>query len=151
MSHRIWYAVGALAVLATALFFYRTEVPLAIAAFGDTSLIVESVTDESAQELGLGGRDSVPSHYGMLFVFTTDDRYGFWMKDMRVPIDIFWLDSLGQVVSIARRVATSTYPHVFYPVVPARYVLETAAGFADTYGVATGTPLKLKNLKRVSE
>ena len=151
MSHRIWYAVGALAVLATALFLYRTEMPLAIASFGNTSLIVEYVTDEAAQERGLGGRDVVPEHYGMLFAFTVDDTYGFWMKDMRVPIDIFWLDSQGQVVSMRRNLATSTYPHVFYPVVPARYVLETAAGFADTYGVATGTPLKLKNLKRVSE
>ncbi len=87
----------------------------------------------------------------MLFVFPTDAPYGFWMKDMLVPIDMFWLNSQGQVVSIASNVATSTYPHVFYPTAPARYVLETAAGFANRYDIATGTSLQLKNIPVVSE
>jgi uncharacterized membrane protein (UPF0127 family) len=71
------------------------------------------------------------------------------MKDMLVPIDIFWLDDKGQVVSMATSVTPSSYPRVFYPAVPARYVLETMAGFADEHGIATGTPLLLKNLPTV--
>ena len=73
------------------------------------------------------------------------------MKDTLIPLDIFWLDNKGQVVSIARNVATSTYPNVFYPSAPARYVLETSAGFANVHGIATGTPLQLKNFPSVSE
>lgn len=69
----------------------------------------------------------------------------------RCPFDIFWLDSKGQVVYIAPDVATSTYPNVFYPSAPARYVLETVAGFAREHGIATGTTLQLKNFERVSE
>ena len=80
-----------------------------------------------------------------------DGLYGFWMKDTLVPLDIFWLDAKGQVVSIARDVATSSYPNVFYPSAPARYVLETAAGFARDHTIATGTPLLLKNIPSVSE
>ena len=80
----------------------------------------------------------------MLFVFPKSDIYAFWMKDMLVPIDIFWLDAQGHIVSIARNVATSTYPNVFYPVAPARYVLETAAGFANAHSIATGTSLLLQ-------
>ena len=87
----------------------------------------------------------------MLFIFPKDDKYGFWMKDMLVPIDIFWLDSKGHVVSIASGVATSTYPNVFYPAAPARYVLETAAGFAKDNNIATGTSLQLKKLPSVSQ
>lgn len=94
---------------------------------------------------------SIPNDYGMLFVFPKDSKYGFWMKDMLAPIDIFWLDSKGQVIFIAQNVATSTYPNVFYPTAPARYVLETAAGFAREHSIATGTPLLLKNFERVSE
>ena len=121
------------------------------AEFGGVSLSIEYATTEAAREKGLGGRENIPNDYAMLFVFPKDGIYGFWMKDTLVPLDIFWLDDQGQVVSIAPNVATSTYPHVFYPTTSARYVLETVAGFATQNTIATGTTLHLKNLKRVSE
>ena len=122
---------GAIVSLA-ALFFYKTSTSAVMGEFGGVSLRIEYATTTAARERGLGGRTNVPDDYGMLFIFPKDERYGFWMKDMLVPIDIFWLDDKGQVVSIAENVATSSYPNVFYPTTPARYVLETAAGFAQT-------------------
>lgn len=121
------------------------------ATFAGVSLKIELATTTAAQERGLGGRPAVPSDYGMLFVFPQDGRYGFWMKDMEVPLDIFWLDDKGQVVTIAADVATSTYPGAFFPSAPARYVLETAAGFAKAHDVATGTPLTLRGVIPVSK
>ena len=144
-------AVG-LALLATgvaAFIVYRT-VP-ETAEFGGVSLRIEYTLTEAARERGLGGRTSLAPDYGMLFVFPEDGYYGFWMKDTLVPIDVFWLDSNGHVVSLIQNVATSTYPNVFYPTAPARYVLETVAGFARTYAIATGTPLLLKNFPSVSK
>ena len=131
-------------------FVYRTHLSpttpdAARAEFAGVSLRIEIATTTADQEKGLGGRTYVPPDYGMLFVFQKADRYGFWMKDTRVPLDIFWLDTQGHVVWIAADVATSTYPNVFFPPVPAQYVLETAAGFVRDHGVATGTPLLLKN------
>lgn len=119
--------------------------------FGGVSLKLDYATTEATREKGLGGRESIPSDYGMLFVFSRDDRYGFWMKDTLVPLDMFWLDAQGQVVSIAQNVATSSFPSVFYPSAPARYVLETIAGFAQEHNIATGTPLLLKDSPIVSE
>jgi uncharacterized protein len=119
--------------------------------FGGVSLMLEYATTPEARELGLGGREHVPEGSGMLFAFPKDDFYGFWMKDTLVPLDIFWLDDKGQVVSIAADVATSTYPHVFYPAHAARYVLETASGFARTHHVTAGEPLLLKNFPIVSK
>ena len=87
----------------------------------------------------------------MLFVFPKDDRYGFWMKDMLIPLDMFWLNAQGHVVYIAENVATSTYPNVFYPTEPARYVLETVAGFARVHNIVIGIPLSLKNFPIVTE
>ncbi len=60
----------------------------------------EVVTTQAAQAQGLGGRSDVPENYGMLFVFPTDQRVGFWMKDMQVPIDIIWLSDTGAVLGI---------------------------------------------------
>lgn len=139
------------------LFFYGTKAPSAspvaqtTAEFGGVSLKIDYATTEAEREKGLGDRTSVPDDYGMLFIFPKDDYYGFWMKDMLVPIDMFWLDSQGHVVSIEQNAATSSYPDVFYPTVPARYVLETVAGFARKYSIATGTPFLLKSIPTVSE
>lgn len=151
------FYIGLLIVVvgAVGVFFYRTESLQPFleerAGFGGVSLRLEYATTPEARERGLGGRKEIPENYGMLFMFSKDDTYGFWMKDMLVPIDIFWLDAKGQVVFIARDVATSTYPNVFYPSEPVRYVLETAAGFAQKNNITTRTQLLLKNTPIVSE
>ena len=152
MSRNFYIGLLAAAIGVGAVFFYRTESQLEqIAEFGGVSLRIEYATTASAREKGLSGRDSIPSDYGMLFVFQRDDKYGFWMKDTLVPLDIFWLDNKGQVVHIEQNVATSTYTNVFYPTTPARYVLETVAGFASEHDIKIGSKLMLKNLESVSQ
>lgn len=155
MSRYFYLGLLILAVGIIALLVYRTEFmparPAVIGEFGGVSLRIEYATTEAERERGLGGRESVAPDYGMLFVFPSDGYYGFWMKDTLVPLDMFWLDAKGQVVSVELNVATSTYPNVFYPSISARYVLETAAGFAWAHSIGIGTPLILKNLPSVSK
>ncbi|MDP2665667.1 MAG: DUF192 domain-containing protein [bacterium] len=147
-----YFFVGVLLITIVSLITLSYKAPTsATAEFGGVSLRIDYATTPAEREKGLGDRTSVPADYGMLFVFAKDDTYGFWMKDTLVPLDMFWLDNKGQVVSIAQDVATSTYPSVFYPNMPARYVLETAAGFAQAHSVATGTPLLLKFFPTVSQ
>lgn len=149
MTPTRYVILAAIILVCLALFVFRTNAPTA--RFGDASLKLEYATTEAARERGLGGRTSLPANAGMLFVFSRPDYYGFWMKDTLIPLDMFWLDDKGQVVSMALNVATSSYPGVFYPVAPALYVLETNAGFAQAHGIATGTPLELQNFPHVSE
>jgi uncharacterized protein len=145
--------VSGLAVL----FAYKTSVPPAEPAaqvgsdaqFGGVSLRLVYATTSASRERGLGGRTSLASDEAMLFVFPKDDFYGFWMKDILMSLDMFWLNAQGQVISIAGDVATSSYPNVFYPTAPARYVLETVAGFARSHAINTGTSLHLKNFPSV--
>ena len=82
------------------------------------------------QEKGLGDRASITSDEAMLFIFQVPAPYGFWMKDMNFPIDMFWLDQSGRIIFIEANVLPSSYPEVFTPPSPAQYVLETQAGFA---------------------
>ena len=103
----------------------------------------EVVTTQEAQEKGLSGKTAIPSNYGMLFVFKTPDRYGFWMKGMLTPIDIVWLTSDGTITLIDASVDPGTYPHAFYPPVPVSYVLETKAGFAAEKGWIVGSKIAL--------
>ena len=108
-----------------------------------TSMSFEMATTTAAQERGLSGRSVIPNNYAMVFVFPRDDRYGFWMKDMLVLIDIIWLSDNGTIINIENSVQPDTYPHVFYPPKPARYVLETRAGFALARGWHIGSIVKL--------
>ncbi len=108
-----------------------------------TPITFEVVTTQADQERGLGGRASIPDNYGMLFVFPQDGVYGFWMKDMLTSIDMVWLSKEGTIVSIDKSVPADSYPAVYYPAHPIRYVLETRAGFADKKGWEIGTKIDL--------
>ncbi len=105
----------------------------------------EIATSSGAQQRGLGGRESIPSEYGMLFVFDTPSRTGFWMKDMLAPIDIIWLSDSGVIVGIEDSVSPLTYrtKQSFYPPTPVRFVLETRAGEARRKGWSVGTKIEL--------
>jgi len=98
----------------------------------------EIATSTTTQMKGLSGRPSIPDNYAMLFVFPKDGTYGFWMKDMLVPIDMVWVSDNGHVLAVDSSVSPATYPHVFYPPQPVRYVLETQAGFSKKVGWSVG-------------
>jgi len=103
----------------------------------------EIVTDTKLQAKGLSGRGTIPQDYGMLFVFTKKDMHGFWMKDMLASIDIIWISDERIVLKVDENVSPSTYPAVFNPPEPVRYVLETRAGEARRLGLLPGTKVNL--------
>lgn len=113
---------------------------------GDTILV--DIADESAeQERGLSGRPTLPRNHGMLFVYSQPSRPGFWMKDMRFPIDIVWIGEDNKIVAVLPNLNPDTYPAVFSPpeeVAPVRYVLEVNAGSAARLGWEAGATVQIK-------
>ncbi len=105
---------------------------------GERVIEVERAVTSEQRTRGLSFRSGLVKNTGMLFVFTSDDRYGFWMKDMRFSIDIIWLDASYKIVDMKEWVTPATYPTVFYPSAPARYVLEVPAGFVQEHGLSVG-------------
>lgn len=103
----------------------------------------EIVASTEARLRGLSGRADVPPNYGMLFVFPEANRYGFWMKDMLVPIDIVWLRADGTVVGIDAHVSPDTFPTPFYAPEPVTRVLEVRAGEAAAQGWVVGSVIDL--------
>ncbi len=111
---------------------------------GGVPLQVEVASSGVSRQQGLGGRDGLVPNTGMLFVFESDARWGFWMKDMKFKIDIVWTAEDGTIVTVAHDVSPDTYPEVFYPAAPARYVLELPAGFADAHNLAEGQKIMVQ-------
>lgn len=110
-----------------------------------SSFAIELADTPEKREQGLSGRRDIPSRYGMLFVFPEAGRYGFWMKDMFVPIDILWLAEDGTILGIEESLSPDSYPASVYPPREVRYVLETKAGEARRSGWAVGTKLDVSN------
>ena len=88
---------------------------------------------------GLSGHTLLQENQAMLFVFDTPGRYSFWMKDMDFQIDMLWLNADREVVFMKQNADPNDYPETYQPSMPALYVVETIAGFTDTYGVTLGS------------
>lgn len=105
-------------------------------------LIKAEVLDSSDERIiGLSGRDSLGVNQAALFVFSSPDNYGIWMKDMKFPIDIVWLNSNRKIVTIRKNVQPSTYPMVFYPDETSQFIIELAANRASSLGIKVGQTL----------
>jgi uncharacterized protein len=110
---------------------------------GNYVLPVEVLDTEESRKQGFSGRERPASGHGLLFVFEKPGVYGFWMKDMRFDIDIIWINESWQVVSVDAAVRADSYPHIFNPTAPSKYVLELPSGDAAAFGIDTGSKLYL--------
>ncbi len=105
---------------------------------GDEAFVLDVAKSAATRERGLGGREALEQNTGMLFVFDSSSYHSFWMKGMRFPVDIAWLDDEWCVVHLVSNVSPETYPETFAPSRPARYVIELAAGVLETQKVSVG-------------
>lgn len=105
----------------------------------EISLIIVNTPESKTR--GLGGMDSLQENSAMLFTFDGLDKYGIWMKDMKFPIDIFWLDENRKIIYIEKNVSPETYPKVFFPPEKSLFVLEANAGFAEKNNLTVGKVL----------
>lgn len=105
---------------------------------------VEVADTDAKLEKGLGDRDSLPADHGMYFPFPSAQYWVFWMKGMRFPIDIVWIQG-GKVVDISQEVPVDAgLPLKTYsPVDPADAVLELNAGTARQIGLQKGDEVVL--------
>jgi len=102
------------------------------------TLDIEVADTDSARQRGMMQREGFPSETsGMLFPFAEEQERSFWMANTPVSLDLFFIDADSQVVSIAKYAEPVSAKQIPSGE-PAQYVLETPAGFADSYGVLEG-------------
>lgn len=145
-------SLAALALAGAAVFLAFYVLPktlhgdFAVVKIGGVSVIAEVAADDAARSRGLGGKNALREGAGMLFAFPYSGFHMFWMKDMKFPIDIFWIENNRVVDLVENAIAFPVgTPDKFLPMyrsdVPARFVLETSAGFADHHNIVIGTPV----------
>lgn len=143
------YFIGLILLLGAGYFFLPQEKKFVLGGprvmIGDTSFSVEVAKTQEEQSRGLGYRDSLCETCGMLFIFPRLDRYGFWMKGMRFPLDILWIRD-GKITHIERDVDFRDQQKVYSPREPADRVLELNADTCRRKGIHEGDIVLFENI-----
>lgn len=112
-------------------------------------LKVELADTQLKRSKGLGGRPSLASDEGMLFIFQAEDKYPFWMKGLKFPLDFIWIKG-SEVVDILPNVAPPAVGvpdqslTIYQPKVTVDKVLEVNAGVVQRLNIKVGDTIKLE-------
>ncbi|HZA47666.1 MAG TPA: DUF192 domain-containing protein [Nitrososphaera sp.] len=105
-------------------------------------LVADIAATDEQRTKGLSVKDRLGENEAMLFVFDNEAEHSFWMKNMKFPIDIIWLDSDKTIVHIEHNLQPCSFELLcptYKPNVESLYVLETVGGFAEKYDIVKGT------------
>ncbi len=100
---------------------------------------IEVVDSPEARSQGLMFRDKLDDKQGMFFIFEENGKHNFWMKNMKLPLDIIWISQDKVIVDIRKNVPACQNECLSYaPQVNAKYVLEVNAGFIEKNKIEIG-------------
>jgi uncharacterized membrane protein (UPF0127 family) len=118
--------------------FYTSDITLP----GGQVIKTEFVYDTAGALRGMQFRNSIAPDHGMLYAHRIPGKYGYWMYQTLIPLDMIWMDPKNRVVEIVEnappcKTPASQCPHYGGNEV-AQYVLELGAGMVKKYGVKVG-------------
>lgn len=90
-------------------------------------------------------RKHLGSNQGMLFCFSSDKHYSFWMQNTHIPLDIGFIDSSGKLLEVHPLIPMSTSG--VKSSTKCRYALETNRGWFKENGVKPGHQILKTNRK----
>lgn len=118
----------------------------ATAAFGDEKIKLSVAKTTKEHEIGLSNRKSLKENQGMIFLFDKPDYYSFWMRNMKFPIDILFLNG-NRIVTIHKNVKPPESNNASLPLFtsdgPADKVIELPAGKSDNLDLKDGDTISL--------
>ena len=112
-------------------------------------LVDIAITDKQLQD-GLAIKNSLKENEGMLFFLGEPRKASFWMKNMKFPIDIIWLNEKFSIVHIEQELQPCEsvfYCKSYKPNSEALYVLETIAGFTKKHNLQIGDNVDFQLIK----
>lgn len=106
---------------------------------------VELADNDAERQQGLSGRSELAPSTGMLFIFPSKDTYAFWMKDMKFPLDLIWVDgdTISDITENVPIPLTQTYLPQYRPKLPIDKVLEINVGEVKKHGFFIGQKVNI--------
>lgn len=128
--------------------FFPKPVKISNLQINDQVLKVEIADTSAKRSKGLAGRDSMLDDEGMLFIFERADKYPFWMKGLKFPLDFVWIKDLA-VVDILENVQAPTPGQsdstlsIYSAKTEVDKVLELNAGTVQRLNIKIGDNIKI--------
>ena len=98
---------------------------------------IEVAEDREAQAQGLMYRSAMEENHGMLFPYPSPRPLSFYMKNMKMSIDIIFANADREIVTIHQ--AAMPYSEKSLPSSEdAQYVVEVTAGFTSRHDIEEG-------------
>jgi uncharacterized membrane protein (UPF0127 family) len=109
-------------------------------------VVAELALSGEQRAKGLMFRDDIAANRGMLFIFEDEAIHSFWMRNVKFPIDILWLDREKRIVHMAKQVPPCKRDPcpTYSPVRPSVYVLELRAGRSEQLGIRIGDRIEFR-------
>jgi len=113
--------------------------------FPKGSVVLVNLADTNeARTQGLSGHVPLEDEEGLLFLYSTQKRPSYWMKDMLFPIDIIWIRN-ETVIGFEQDAQPENPPITLYvPKEPINRVLEVRSGFVADHQVLIGDELDIR-------
>jgi uncharacterized protein len=108
---------------------------------GNEEFVVEVARAGADQERGLMNRKKLGPREGMIFVYGSERRMSFWMKNTLIPLSIAFVASDGEILQIE-----DLQPLDLTPIpsrLSARFALEVNKGAFARAGARVGDRLRL--------
>ena len=109
---------------------------------GGQVIETQVMIDQKDQARGMMFRESLAPDHGMLFLHKAMGTYAYWMYQVKIPLDIVWMDEQRRIVEIAADTPPCLTAAHDCPTYgghkSAKYVLELAGGMAKKYGLREG-------------
>jgi len=118
-------------------------------AINDSKFQVEVAETDTEKQIGLSNTQSLPENEGMLFLFDKPGFYSFWMKEMKFPIDIIFINGNKVTTIVTNAMPPSKNDGnlpLFQPTEESDKVLEVNAGIAKKYNITEGSIIDINNL-----
>jgi len=112
---------------------------------GGQTIRAEVEMDPVDMQKGMMFRDSLARGRGMLFIHQTPGLYPYWMYQVRIPLDMLWMDASHRIVEISADTppckTKASLCANYGGHQTAQFVLELGGGEARRLGLSLGQTL----------
>jgi len=118
----------------------------AIALPDGTKILAETMVRDMDLTRGMMFRDALPPGRGMILMFPKEDRHPAFTYNVRVPLDILWMDKDQRLVEISENLPPCTLKSAkacptYGGKLASKYALELNGGGARAYRLKLGDKL----------
>lgn len=106
------------------------------------TLSVEVAKTVEDRQKGLSFREKLARNAAMLFVYEQPQVVNMWMKDCSIPLDMIFMNKVGEIVYIQEKTVPYSLTHITSPD-NVKYVLEVNSGIVNEYKIKVSQKINI--------